>query len=127
MNERDKKLQRMKALILRLNQASKAYYSGTSEVMSNFEYDKLYDELTDLEQELGVLFAESPTQHVGYEVVSKLPKETHAIPALSLDKTKEVSALQEFLWEQEGLLSWKLDGLTVVLTYEQGKLIKAVT
>lgn len=127
MNRRDEKLKRMKELIPILNRASKAYYSGTSEVMSNFEYDKLYDELTALERELGVLFADSPTQHVGYEVVSKLPKETHAIPALSLDKTKEIFVLQTFLGEQEGLLSWKLDGLTVVLTYEQGKLIKAVT
>lgn len=95
--------------------------------MSNFEYDKLYDELLALEAETGVVMAGSPTQKVGYEVLSELPKEAHEAPMLSLDKTKEVRVLQEWLGDQEALLSWKLDGLTIVLTYEGGELVKAVT
>ena len=121
------KSERIKELVAILNEASKAYYQDAKEIMSNFEYDKLYDELVALEQETGMVLANSPTIHVGYEVVSELPKEQHEQPMLSLDKTKEVEALQSFLGNQEGLLSWKLDGLTVVLTYENGKLQKAVT
>ena len=118
---------RMKELVAILSQAAKAYYQESREIMSNFEYDKMYDQLLKLEQETGVVLAGSPTQKVGYEVLSELPKETHPSPMLSLDKTKEVAALQEWLGAQKGLLSWKLDGLTVVLTYENGVLQKAVT
>lgn len=118
---------RMMELVEKLNQAAAVYYQGKDEIMSNFEYDKLYDELTALEEETGVVLSASPTQRVGYEVLSELEKETHASPMLSLDKTKEVSQLAEWLGEQKGLLSWKLDGLTIVLTYENGKLAKAVT
>lgn len=125
MNET--KIARMKELAATLSQAAKAYYQESREIMSNFDYDKMYDELTALEQETGVILSGSPTQKVGYEILSELPKETHPSPMLSLDKTKEVPALQEWLGEQEGLLSWKLDGLTVVLTYEGGNLQKAVT
>lgn len=127
MTTQEQKLTRMKALIQQLNDASEAYYGTNVEKMSNLEFDTLYDELTALEQELGIILANSPTQNVGYEVVSSLPKETHTIPALSLEKTKDLSTLQDFLGEQEGLLSWKLDGLTVVLTYENGTLVKALT
>ena len=121
------KLQRMKDLIEILNKASKAYYMDAEEIMSNFEYDKLYDELVELEKELNTVLSNSPTIRVGYEVVSELPKEKHPSPMLSLDKTKEVAALKEWLQDKEGLLSWKMDGLTVVLTYDNGELIKAVT
>ncbi len=121
------KIQRMKELTALLSEASKAYYQESREIMSNFEYDRLYDELLALEAETGVVLAGSPTQRVGYEVLSELPKEAHPSPMLSLDKTKDVGALQEWLGPQEGVLSWKLDGLTVVLTYEDGKLVKAVT
>ena len=121
------KLSRIKELIDILNKASKAYYAEDVEIMSNFEYDKLYDELLRLEEETGTVFANSPTQNVGYEVVSELPKEKHPSPMLSLDKTKEVDALVSWLGDKEGLLSWKMDGLTVVLTYEDGRLVKAVT
>ncbi|MBO4864933.1 MAG: NAD-dependent DNA ligase LigA, partial [Eubacterium sp.] len=114
-------------LIEILNRASRAYYAEDVEIMSNFEYDKLYDELVALENETGTVFANSPTQNVGYEVVSELPKEKHPSPMLSLDKTKEVDALVSWLGDKEGLLSWKMDGLTVVLTYENGALTKAVT
>ena len=118
---------RIKELVDILNKASKAYYQDANEIMTNFEYDKLYDELVTLEKETGMVMANSPTIHVGYEVVSELPKEQHERPMLSLDKTKEVSALADFAGERECLLSWKLDGLTVVLTYEKGTLVKAVT
>ena len=121
------KQKRMLDLIQVLNRARKAYYEDKTELMSNYEYDKLEAELEALERETGTILANSPTQQVGYEVVSKLPKEAHAVPALSLDKTKEVDRLVEFLGDREGVLSWKLDGLTVVLTYEDGKLAKAVT
>lgn len=121
------KQKRMLDLIQVLNQARKVYYEDKTELMSNYEYDKLEAELEALERETGTILANSPTQQVGYEVVSKLPKEAHAVPALSLDKTKEVDRLVEFLGDREGVLSWKLDGLTVVLTYEDGKLAKAVT
>ena len=123
----DEKLLRMKELTARLSEASKTYYQESREIMSNFEYDKLYDELLALEAETGVVMAGSPTQKVGYEILSELPKEAHEAPMLSLDKTKEVRVLQEWLGDQEALLSWKLDGLTIVLTYEGGELVKAVT
>lgn len=121
------KIDRIKELIDILNKASRAYYAEDVEIMSNFEYDKLYDELVALEAETGTVFNNSPTQNVGYEVVSELPKEKHPSPMLSLDKTKEVDALVSWLGDKEGLLSWKMDGLTVVLTYEGGVLTKAVT
>ena len=118
---------RMRELVDILNKASKAYYAEDHEIMSNFEYDKLYDELVALEQETGITLSDSPTVHVGYEVVSELPKERHPAPMLSLDKTKDVGALADWLNGKEGLLSWKMDGLTVVLTYDNGELVKAVT
>lgn len=118
---------RMKTLTGTLLAAAKTYYQESREIMSNYEYDKLYDELEALEQETGIVLAGSPTQKVGYEVLGELPKEAHGSPMLSLDKTKEVSALQDWLGDQSGLLSWKLDGLTIVLTYEGGELVKAVT
>ena len=121
------KLERMKELSAILSEAAKAYYQESREIMSNFEYDQLYDELTALEEETGTVFAGSPTQKVGYEVLSELPKERHEKPMLSLNKTKSVDELKEWLGNQKGLLSWKMDGLTVVLTYEDGKLAKAVT
>ena len=123
----EQKKLRMQELVELLNKASKAYYQDAAEIMSNFEYDKLYDELLALEQELGITMANSPTANVGYEVLSELPKERHEKPMLSLDKTKEVSRLKEFLGQQKAFLSWKLDGLTIVLTYQNGKLEKAVT
>ena len=123
----DDKIKRMKELIPLLSEASKAYYQESREIMSNFEYDRLYDELLKLEQETGTVFAGSPTQKVGYEVLSELPKERHERPMLSLNKTKSVDELREWLGGQTGLLSWKMDGLTVVLTYEDGVLAKAVT
>ena len=109
-----KKLMEEKIRIL--NEAAKAYYVEGREIMSNFEYDKLYDELVALEEESGMILAGSPTQQVGYEVLSELPKEAHPKKMLSLDKTKDRDALAEWLGDQEGLLSWKLDGLTIVLT-----------
>lgn len=121
------KNKRMKELVERLNEAAAVYYQGKDEIMSNFEYDKLYDELEALETETGVIMSTSPTQRVGYEVLGELQKETHSTPMLSLDKTKEVAQLADWLGEQKGLLSWKLDGLTIVLTYESGRLQKAVT
>ena len=121
------KLERINELVKKLNEASKAYYQGEKEIMSNFEYDALYDELVELEKETGVVLASSPTVNVGYEVLSELPKEQHEKPMLSLDKTKEVQVLKEWTGEQRAVLSWKLDGLTIVLTYRNGKLDKAVT
>ena len=121
------KMTRMKELVEQLREASKAYYQESREIMSNYEYDARYDELLSLEQETGTTLAGSPTVQVGYETLSKLPEERHARPMLSLDKTKDVSVLAEWLKDKEGLLSWKLDGLTVVLTYNEGLLIKAVT
>lgn len=123
----EQKKQRMQELVELLNQAGRAYYQEATEIMSNYEYDKLYDELLALEKELGVTLASSPTVNVGYEVLSELPKERHEKPMLSLDKTKEVSRLKEFLGNQKAFVSWKLDGLTIVLTYQNGELIKAVT
>ena len=121
------KQQRLKELVCLLNKASKAYYQQDMEIMSNLEYDKLYDELLALEQETGIVLANSPTINVGYEVLSELEKQAHPSPMLSLDKTKEVEILKTWLGNHEGVLSWKLDGLTVVLTYEEGELINAVT
>ena len=121
------KIKRIKELIQIVNEAGKAYYQEDREIMSNYEYDALYDELAALEKETGVVFAGSPTQNVGYQVLSELPKEAHDRPMLSLNKTKSVDELREWLGDQKGLLSWKMDGLTVVLTYENGTLAKAVT
>lgn len=120
-------LERMKELAEQLKEASKAYYQEDREIMSNLMYDRLYEELEGLEKETGIVLAGSPTVSVGYEAVDELPKEWHETPMLSLDKTKETEALAEFAGEHEVLLSWKLDGLTVVLTYENGALAKAVT
>ncbi|MBE5964283.1 MAG: NAD-dependent DNA ligase LigA [Lachnospira sp.] len=121
------KIDRIKELVKLLNKAAKAYYSEADEIMSNYEYDKLYDELVALEEETGYVQSDSPTINVGYEVLSELPKESHEKPMLSLNKTKEREELAAFLGEQNGILSWKLDGLTIVLTYVDGKLTKAVT
>ena len=121
------KSERIKELIDILNEAGKVYYSGTDEIMSNFEYDRLYDELVELENETGIRMSGSPTSKVGYETLSELPKENHEKPMLSLDKTKSVDTLAEFAGVHKCLLSWKLDGLTVVLTYNNGELVKAVT
>lgn len=118
---------KMQEKVRLLNEARRAYYAKGSEIMSNFEYDKLYDELEKMEKETGIILSGSPTKEVGYEVLSELPKETHPARMLSLDKTKDRVALAEWLGDQEGLLSWKLDGLTIVLTYSDHKLIKAVT
>ncbi|WP_418539916.1 NAD-dependent DNA ligase LigA [Massilistercora timonensis] len=121
------KQERMKELVDLLNRAGKAYYQDAQEIMSNYEYDSLYDELVSLEKELGMTLSNSPTVNVGYQVLSELPKERHEEPMLSLDKTKEVEGLKEFLGDQKALLSWKMDGLTIVLTYQDGELKKAVT
>lgn len=121
------KVERIKELVELLNKAGKSYYSQGREIMSNYEYDALYDELVALEEETGYVLSNSPTVNVGYEVLSELPKERHESPMLSLDKTKNPEELADWLGEQTGLLSWKLDGLTIVLTYENGELAKAVT
>lgn len=121
------KTKRIKELVNLLNEASKAYYQYDREIMSNLEYDALYDELSALEKETGLILSSSPTQKVGYEILSELPKERHAAPMLSLDKTKSVDDLAAWLKDKQGVLSWKLDGLTVVLTYRDGVLVKAVT
>lgn len=121
------KIDRIKELVELLNKAGKSYYSEGRELMSNYEYDALYDELGMLEKETGYILSNSPTVNVGYEVLSELPKERHESPMLSLDKTKSPEALAEWLGSQKGLLSWKLDGLTIVLTYDNGQLQKAVT
>ena len=126
MNLDDKK-RRIEELIETLNEASAAYYDEASEIMSNYEYDALYDELESLEKETGYTPLNSPTKNVGYTVQSELPKERHRSRMLSLDKTKSREELAAWLGDHEGLLSWKLDGLTVVLTYEGGELVKAVT
>ena len=120
-------IKRMKELGEKLREASRAYYQEDREIMPNVEYDALYDELSALEKETGIVLADSPTVSVGYEAVDQLPKEEHERPMLSLDKTKEREALREFIGEHPTLLSWKLDGLTIVLTYENGELVKAVT
>ncbi len=118
---------RMKYLVETLNEASRAYYAQDREIMSNLEYDRLYDELVSLEKETGIVLSNSPTVNVGFEAVEELPKERHDSPMLSLGKTKSREELKDWLEGHEGLLSWKLDGLTVVLTYRDGKLAKAVT
>ncbi len=125
--QQDKTAERIRELTQLLNKASLAYYAEDREIMSNYEYDRLYDELEALERETGIILSNSPTLHVGYEAVDELPKERHERPMLSLGKTKSREELAEWLGEQKALLSWKLDGLTVVLTYKDGKLAKAVT
>ena len=123
----EEKIARMRELIPVLQKASRAYYAQDTEIMSNFEYDRLYDELQALEAETGIVLSGSPSVTVGYEAVDALPKERHEKPMLSLAKTKEREELKSWLGDKEGLLSWKLDGLTIVLTYEGGQLVKAVT
>lgn len=123
----EKSMERMRELVSLLNKASKAYYAQDTEIMSNYEYDRLYDELSDLEKITGVILTNSPTVKVGYEAVEELPKERHETPMLSLAKTKSREELQSWLNGRQGLLSWKLDGLTIVLTYTGGRLVKAVT
>ena len=123
----DRKKNRIKELTELLSEAARVYYNEGREIMPNIEYDALYDELKELEEETGIIMAGSPTQSVGYEVLSELPKERHQSPMLSLDKTKSAEALSAWLGDKKGILSWKLDGLTVVLTYQGGELIKAVT
>ena len=123
----DKKRKRMRERARILTRAGRAYYQEDREIMSNYEYDRLYDELVALEKETGIVLAGSPTRQVGYEVLDELPKERHEQPMLSLDKTKEVETLKNFVGNQRTILSWKLDGLTVVLTYREGSLYKAVT
>lgn len=122
-----KKIERITELVELLNKAAYAYEQEDREIMSNFEYDALYDELQKLEEETGFVMAKSPTIRTGYEVLSELPKERHVTPMLSLDKTKDIHDLKTFLGEKEGVLSWKMDGLTNVLTYKNGELVKAVT
>lgn len=117
------KMKRMQELVELLNKAGKAYYQDAQEIMSNYEYDALYDELKGLEEELGTVMASSPTVNVGYEVLSELPKERHESPMLS-DKTKEVARLKEFVGDQMAVISWKMDGLTIVLTYRDGELLR---
>lgn len=123
----DEKRARMRELVELLNRAGRAYYQEAREIMSNYEYDKLYDELLTLEKETKTTLSGSPTAHVGYEVLSELPKERHESPMLSLDKTKDTEELKEWIGDRKTLLSWKLDGLTIVLTYREGRLFKAVT
>ncbi len=120
-------MKRMRDLVELLNRARRAYEQEDTEIMSNYEYDRLYDELQELERELNTTLASSPTVNVGYEVLSELPKERHESPMLSLDKTKDTERLKEFLGDQKAMISWKLDGLTIVLTYRGGTLEKAVT
>ena len=123
----EEKMKRMRELVDLLNRARRAHEQEDTEIMSNYEYDRLYDELQELEKELGTTLVASPTVNVGYEVLSELPKERHERPMLSLDKTKDVARLKEFLGSQKAMISWKLDGLTIVLTYREGALEKAVT
>ena len=118
---------RMQSLIEKLDEASRAYYKEDREIMSNMEYDALYDELVELEKKTGLILSNSPTQTVGYEVAEFLPKQNHASPMLSLDKTKSIEDLVSWLGDKKALLSWKLDGLTIVLRYNEGKLVSAVT
>lgn len=120
-------IERIKELVKLLNEASESYYQNDNEIMTNYEYDKLYDELVELENKTGIKLANSPTQKVGYTVLSDLKKVKHETKMLSLDKTKEISKLKSWLGEQYGLLSWKLDGLTIVLNYDKGELVQAVT
>lgn len=121
------KRKRIKELVEILNKAAKSYYADAVEIMPNIEYDKLYDELVSLEKETNVVLSNSPTQNVGYETASELPKKAHESPMLSLDKTKSVAELEDWLGDNKALLSWKMDGLTIVLTYRGGELVEAVT
>lgn len=121
------KRKRIKELVEILNKAAKSYYVDAVEIMPNIEYDKLYDELVSLEKEANVVLSNSPTQNVGYETASELPKKAHESPMLSLDKTKSVAELEDWLGDNKALLSWKMDGLTIVLTYRGGELVEAVT
>lgn len=125
--QKDNQTKRMQELVKILNEAGRAYYQDAKEMMSNYEYDTLYDELLSLEKELGITLSNSPSVNVGYEVLSELPKEKHEQQMLSLDKTKDIEELKEFIGEQKAVMSWKLDGLTIVLTYRDGALAKAVT
>lgn len=125
--QKDNQTKRMQELVKILNEAGRAYYQDAKELMSNYEYDTLYDELLSLEKELGITLSNSPSVNVGYEVLSELPKEKHEQQMLSLDKTKDIEELKEFIGEQKAVMSWKLDGLTIVLTYRDGALAKAVT
>ena len=118
------KRKEMEELISRLDEAARAYYQESREIMSNYEYDKLYDRLCQLEKETGIILSQSPSIKVGYQVLSDLPKETHPSKMLSLDKTKEVETLARWLGGQKGVLSWKLDGLTIVLTYRNEMCIR---
>lgn len=127
MSDQETKKDRIKWLINRLNEAAKAYYQDAEEIMPNIEYDALYDELLALEKETGMIFANSPSQNVGYEILSDLPKEQHPSRMLSLDKTKDRDELRAWLGDQKGIMSWKMDGLTIVLTYDNGMLVKALT
>ena len=126
-NMKSSKIKKIKYLVDVLNKASKAYYAQDEEVMSNYEYDKLYDELVELESETGIVLSNSPTINVGYEAVEELPKERHESLMLSLAKTKNREELKDWLQDKLAVLSWKYDGLTIVLTYRDGKLAKAVT
>ena len=121
------KITRMKELINILNKASELYYQKNTIMMTDYEYDHLYDELVELEKETNMTLSNSPTINVEPEISSSLKQVEHPSPMLSLAKTKKVSELENFLGDKEGLLSWKLDGLTIVLTYEDGKLISGVT
>jgi len=123
----DEKKERIKELTDLLNRASRAYYAEDAEIMDNFTYDRLYDELAALEEETGIRYADSPTNRVGYEAVDELPKMEHERPMLSLDKTKDVETLRSFIGDNRTLLSWKMDGLTIVLSYTGGELALAVT
>ena len=120
-------LSRIKELVAQLNNAEKAYYQENKEIIPNIEYDKFYDELVSLEEETGIILSNSPTAHVGYEIIGTLPKEKHEFPMLSLDKTKDIDVLTSWIRDKNGILSWKLDGLTLALTYKEGKLEKAIT
>ena len=117
----------MKELVTKLNAAAKAYYSEGRSILSDKEYDQLYDELVQMEKERGIIFSDSPTQRVGYQVVSALPKIQHEFPALSLDKTKDRGKLREWLGRKRGVLSYKLDGLTLVATYDSHRLVSLAT
>src|SRR5665648_577149 len=121
------RLIRIKDLVAQLNKAGEAYYQENKEIIPNIDYDKFYDELVSLEEETGIVLSNSPTAHVGYEIMGNLPKEKHEFPLLSLDKTKDVDVLASWIKDKSGMLSWKLDGLTIVLTYKEGKLEKAIT
>ena len=121
------KVARINELVKLLNEARYEYEQNDNEIMSNYEYDKLFDELSLLEEETSIILSNSPTQNVGYNVVSKLPKVKHTTKILSLEKTKDIKKLKEFLGDEEALLSWKLDGLTIVCNYEDGKLVNGIT